>query len=92
MSKTSKMSRIYAVELFQNGDEWRLTVGVNGQFWALLLPAGAQRDFISAGIPVREPPRKCWACNGRGGHYEPAIAHTDTWHTCDVCKGAKVRV
>lgn len=79
-------ARVRPIELVQHdSDDWRLTVGVNGQFWALRLPAGAHRDFVAAGIPVRAPVKKCWACNGSGGHVGVGDRRL-AWRTCDVCK------
>lgn len=29
----------------------------------------------------------CVGCQGKGGSFEPSIAHTDMWVVCDVCGG-----
>lgn len=54
----------------------------------------AQRSCCGDPPPAPRDPHPEWgplpvcpACNGRRGHYEPAVAHTDVWHTCDLCKG-----
>lgn len=31
--------------------------------------------------------KTCAGCQGRGGSFEPSIAHTDRWVVCDVCGG-----
>lgn len=40
-----------------------------------------------AAVPEVKP---CWACRGLKGNFEPAVAHTDVWYNCDVCKGTGV--
>lgn len=34
---------------------------------------------------------RCGSCLGKKGSYEPAIAHTDVWVDCVMCKGTGVR-